>query len=891
MNSHIAQPQVANTAPTFSRPDGKLTTDFGGHDSASSIALGAWGIVVAGTSQINTGSNGSFVLVRYLNDGISDGTLDTRLDGDGKLTTPIGNGESLVIQPGDQRMVVAGSDGTHFIVARYHPDGRLDTSFDGDGKVSTNFAGFGTSTGYGRSVVLQADGKIIVAGEMESSAQDSSFITEYNNFALARYEKDGRLDTGFGTNGEVATNFETAVSHSTGIRSEVDVGYNVALQTDSKIVVAGISNGNFALARYSSSGALDTTFDIDGKVTTDFGGEDIAHSVITQMDGTLLVAGSSDGRFALARYKSDGSLDTGFDGDGKVTTAFGSDVHGYTMALQTDGKIIVVGTSDSQFALARYNTDGSLDTTFDSDGKVTTVFDGVASARSVTVQSDGKILVAGTVTNALGQSDFSLARYTSDGSLDSNFSPSENTLDNRPTYAEPSTTEASVPVVLDRTVHVFDAELTKLNYAGATLVLSRQGGANVDDVFSAVADSGLSPLKVGLALSVDGTSIGSVVGNTLGKLEIKFNLGASQTLLDKALSNIAYSNTSDAPPASVTIDWVFSDGNTTTQGTGGALGVTGQTVVGITARNDSPVLNTKAPLINQTLSADVPFSYTFASDAFIDPDLDSLAYSAITTQETALPLWLNFDPLTRTLSGTPSASDVGTWGVRITAKDSAAASVFGTVQVVVRSTPTTVTGTSSTDNFKSTAADELFNAGAGVDRVDFSGSRANYTVNKTDSGWTVYSVAEGFDWLYEVERLKFGDTAFALDVNGNAGQAYRLYQAALNRAPDAGGLSYWIYYLDQGHTLTEVGTQFMQSDEFKGLYGQNPTNTAFVTQLYQNVLHRQPEKSGLNFWVAELDSGRQTASQVLAGFSESTENQANLVGTIGNGFAYTPYGA
>lgn len=847
-------------------------------------------------------------------------------------------------------MVVAGSDGTHFTLARYHTDGRLDTSLDGDGKVSTNFGSFGESTGYGRSVVLQADGKIIVAGSVDNALQ-------YNNFALARYNKDGNLDTSFddyildassertavfnssgnvvgftpSTNtkyvapdGKVITDFETLVGYSNGLRPENDLGYSVAVQTDGKVVVAGISNGNFALTRYSSSGSLDNTFGtVDnfvfwsdgaavatgtdnngnvlflserGKVTTDFGGNDIAYSVITQADGTILVAGSSDNQFALARYTSNGSLDTTFDTDGKVTTAFGSEVYGYSMAQQADGKIIMVGSSDGQFALARYNTNGSLDTTFDGDGKATTVFDGAASAASVTVQSDGKILVAGTITNTTGQSDFALARYNSNGSLDSTFSPQENTLDNRPTYAEPSTTEASVPVVLDRTVHIFDAELAKLdNYAGATLILTRQGGANVEDVFSAAANSGLSALQPGLALKVDGASIGSVIGNALGKLEIKFNAGASQTFLDKALSNIAYSNTSDAPPASATIDWVFNDGNTTAQGTGGALGVTGQTVVKITAQNDAPVLNINAivPLVDQILSAEAPFNYTLAADIFTDPDLDVLSYSAMTNDGALLPLWLNFDPLTRTLSGTPMPSNVGSLGVRITATDSSTANVSGTVQLTIRQAPTIVTGTTTNDSLKSTAADEFFNAGAGIDTVVFSGSRANYTlsrISQTSTDWAINSVAEGFDKLSEVERLKFTDTAFALDTNGNAGQAYRLYQATFDRSPDASGLGYWIGYLDQKHTLLEAAALFVSSAEFKGLYGESPTHTALITQFYQNTLHRQPEKAGLDFWVAELDSARQTVPQVLAGFSESPENQSNLVGVIGNGFGYTPFG-
>jgi uncharacterized delta-60 repeat protein len=132
------------------------------------------------------------------------------------------------------------------------------------------------------------------------------------------------------------------------------------------------------------AGDLDITFDGDGKVTTDFGSNlyDRANSIAIQSDGKIVVAGeSSNGSnpdFALARYNSDGSLDTAFDGDGKVTTAVGSfDDYANSVAIQSDGKIVVAGSSyngsNTHFALSRYNSDGSLDTTFDGDGKVTLV--------------------------------------------------------------------------------------------------------------------------------------------------------------------------------------------------------------------------------------------------------------------------------------------------------------------------------------------------------------------------------------------------------------------------------------------------------------------------------------------------------------------------------------
>lgn len=122
------------------------------------------------------------------------------------------------------------------------------------------------------------------------------------------------------------------------------------------------------------------------------------------------------------------------------------------------------------------------------------------------------------------------------------------------------------------------------------------------------------------------------------------------------------------------------------------------------------------------------------------------------------------------------------------------------------------------------------------------------------------------------------------------GQAYRLYQAAFNRAPDNAGLGYWISVMDQGASLRDVSAGFTASTEFKTIYGASPTNAQIIDKLYQNILHRAGEAAGVAYWLEVLDKQQDTVAGVLANFSEGTENQAALAGLIGNGFAYTPYG-
>ena len=243
----------------------------------------------------------------------------------------------------------------------------------------------------------------------------------------------GDLDTSFGSDGKVTT----------AIGSGSDRARSVAIQSDGKIVAAGFSYSgsehDFALVRYNADGSLDTTFDSDGKVTTDLFNLDAAFSVAIQSDSKIVVAGESyngsDYDFALVRYNADGSLDTTFGSDGKVTTDLwlisGIDIddeHAFAVAIQSDGKIVVAGAAGfgnrDDIALVRYNTDGTLDTTFGTGnyGAVTTAIgsSGNDNAFSLAIQSNGKILVACDSFNS-SDDDFALVRYNSDGTLDNTF--------------------------------------------------------------------------------------------------------------------------------------------------------------------------------------------------------------------------------------------------------------------------------------------------------------------------------------------------------------------------------------------------------------------------------------------------------------------------------------
>ena len=207
-----------------------------------------------------------------------------------------------------------------------------------------------------------------------------------------------------------------------------------------------------------------------------------------------------------------------------------------------------------------------------------------------------------------------------------------------------------------------------------------------------------------------------------------------------------------------------------------------------------------------------------------------------------------------------------------------------TIDIIrLNSLPVNITGTALKDTFTSTYSNEYIDGGEGIDTVIYSGAKSAYSISNNTSSVTVSSGTDGTDSLTNIERIQFSDMTVALDISGIAGQAYRVYQAAFNRTPDNGGLKYWIGLMGSGYTLSGVASGFIASAEFKTLYGSNPTNELFVSKLYDNVLHRTPDAGGYNYWVGLLNSKKIDNISTLINFSESTENQAGVIGVIQNG--------
>jgi hypothetical protein len=208
-----------------------------------------------------------------------------------------------------------------------------------------------------------------------------------------------------------------------------------------------------------------------------------------------------------------------------------------------------------------------------------------------------------------------------------------------------------------------------------------------------------------------------------------------------------------------------------------------------------------------------------------------------------------------------------------------------------------ITGTSAADTLKPGVGNNGVDGGAGIDMAVYSGSRSNFTVAQEAWGFGVTDKVgtNGHDALINVERVQFDDGWLALDVDGSAGQIFRLYSAAFGREAEPFGLGYWIWRMDDGTTLQTVAKEFMTNQpEFDRMYGINPGDDVFITQLYQNVLHRAPDADGFQYWMNTLGHNSnpnkaEVRAQMLIDFSDSLENVTLVAENVKHGLDYLPF--
>ena len=456
---------AAITITKFGNPVGGYQFNFRTSDytATGGTACGMPGVDYVSVNQnltFNAGETIKIVNIQLCSDALQEPTEAIKL-------TLVGYG---VNPPGTATLTIIDADAatptfTPTPAVTCPTPGTLDTSFNGTGVVTTGFGAFAGAS----SVAIQPDGKIVAFG---SSSGGSSSI-----FSAARYNSDGQLDTSFNNSGIIQTSIGEGGSSAS----------SVAIQSDGKIVAAGatvvsaqpFSTPDIALVRYNNNGTLDASFNGFGIVTTHIGGGDVAHSVAIQPDGKIIVAGghntqSSPLTFALVRYNSNGTLDTSFNGTGKVLTPNGA---AYSVAIQSDGKIVAAGDVGVNFSVARYNNDGTPDTSFNGSGVVVTaVSPGSDGGRSVAIQSDGKIVVAGYADDInQGHPDFVVVRYNSNGTLDTSFNGTGIVRTALNAGGQNFTYSGSVAIQSDGRIVVVGSALIDSNYTFAVVRYNRDG--------------------------------------------------------------------------------------------------------------------------------------------------------------------------------------------------------------------------------------------------------------------------------------------------------------------------------------------------------------------------------------------------------------------------------
>lgn len=381
--------------------NGRLATDFvtSSAEGVNDIAIAQNGKIVAAGYAV-VGGERQFALARYN----TDGSLDTTFSNDGKLCTSVGSrGEAMAVAIDSSGRIIAAGEArvgasAQFVVVRYLQDGSLDEDFDGDGKA---FAF--SNLAYANAVVIDGSGKIIVGG-------DSYVNGAGYQFALARFNTDGSLDNTFSQDGRVNTTFPSSSS------SEVT---DLAIDQNGKIVAVGwggFSNSErdarFTIARYLSDGSLDSGFDGDGKVITNFASiEEMATGVAIDQDNKIVVGGYAhypdsliydDAEFVVARYNTNGSPDATFSGGRARTYLSTYAVNAGNLVIDANGKIILAGgivVGDRwQVALVRFTRNGTLDTSFDGDGiRISNLSYNEEWANAVRLDASGRIVVGGVM--------------------------------------------------------------------------------------------------------------------------------------------------------------------------------------------------------------------------------------------------------------------------------------------------------------------------------------------------------------------------------------------------------------------------------------------------------------------------------------------------------------
>lgn len=386
---------------------GIVTSVINSSSKINGLALDINGNIVAVGNTVKDGLSNLFVS-RYTSAGLLDNSFGSN---GGVIVYALQSNANAVAIDANNKIIVAGNDGSNnIILLRYTTTGILDSSF-AVGGIATLSIGDGSTN---NAMVIDNNGKIVVAGNALVNGQIQLFI--------ARFNSNGTIDNSFGINNN-GYNTITANAYYKGTALAIDLNSNLIVAGSAST----LNGSDFLVARFNTNGQIDTTFNTTGVATTNILGlnQSNAQTVTVDSSNRIVVSGSSvdnssgNNLFVIVRYNSSGTVDTGFgiNSNGIVTNAIGTTSQILASLIDANQKIVVGGLSDNKFAIARYNSNGSLDTTFGVAGINLTSINSVAQINTLALQPDGKILAAGLeIESASQQQQAALVRYNKNNS-------------------------------------------------------------------------------------------------------------------------------------------------------------------------------------------------------------------------------------------------------------------------------------------------------------------------------------------------------------------------------------------------------------------------------------------------------------------------------------------
>ncbi len=401
--------------------DGKLTIAAAAGDNyANSAALQPDGKILVAGNNYPDDYKSNYAVVRVN----SNGYTDSGFNNDGRLSIPIAGisdiGQAVTVQS-NGKIIVAGSsknnrDWFDFSIINLNSNGSLNKSFNGNGKL---ILPIGNSDDFATAMAITSTDKIIVAGY-------SDMIGQALNFSLLRLNKNGSLDKTFDEDGKLLWPDNDSITTQ---------AYAIAVQPDGKTLVAGVNyesgNSHFLILRLNNDGKLDSSFNNTGKLNVPIGNfHDEARAIAIQPNGKIVVAGysynGSDYDFSAIRINANGALDNSFDSDGKLSLAIpNSNEYLDAVSIQADGKILLAGAGIADgkrsFFIVRLNSNGKPDNSFDNDGKLNILINASSRVHTLAIQEDGKIIAAGESYDSYPNYNMAVIRLNNDGSFDNSF--------------------------------------------------------------------------------------------------------------------------------------------------------------------------------------------------------------------------------------------------------------------------------------------------------------------------------------------------------------------------------------------------------------------------------------------------------------------------------------